>query len=182
MLFMGEEWAASTPFQFFTSHPEPELGKATAEGRIEEFERMGWDPAVVPDPQDPATFQRSKLDWSELAAGRHAVLLDVYRRLAGAAARACPSSRDPSFASTCTAEADEGRRVFALRRGDLLLAVNFGDVPVDAARARASCSSRRRPRRSPPTTASSCRRTAERCSDSRLTDDGSGPGRRARLG
>ena len=82
MLFQGEEWAASTPFQFFTSHPEPELGKATAEGRIAEFERMGWDPAVVPDPQDPATFQRSKLDWSELATGRHARLLDVYRRLA----------------------------------------------------------------------------------------------------
>jgi maltooligosyltrehalose trehalohydrolase len=65
MLFMGEEWAASTPWQFFTSHPEPDLGRATAEGRIAEFERMGWDPAVVPDPQDPETFRRSKLDWGE---------------------------------------------------------------------------------------------------------------------
>jgi maltooligosyltrehalose trehalohydrolase len=65
MLFMGEEWAASTPWQFFTSHPEPELGKATAEGRIAEFEKMGWDPDVVPDPQDPETFTRSKLDWTE---------------------------------------------------------------------------------------------------------------------
>ena len=65
MLFMGEEWAASTPWQFFTSHPEPELGKATAEGRLQEFARMGWDPDLVPDPQDPQTFQRSKLDWSE---------------------------------------------------------------------------------------------------------------------
>ncbi|RUQ98319.1 malto-oligosyltrehalose trehalohydrolase [Labedella endophytica] len=65
MLFMGEEWAASTPWQFFTSHPEPELGKATAEGRIAEFEKMGWDPDVVPDPQDPETFTRSKLDWAE---------------------------------------------------------------------------------------------------------------------
>jgi maltooligosyltrehalose trehalohydrolase len=53
MLFMGEEWAASTPFAFFTSHPEPELGMATAEGRIAEFEKMGWDPAEVLDPQDP---------------------------------------------------------------------------------------------------------------------------------
>ena len=69
MLFMGEEWAASTPFQFFTSHPERDLGKATAEGRIAEFARMGWDPSVVPDPQDPTTFERSKLDWSELDAG-----------------------------------------------------------------------------------------------------------------
>ena len=41
MLFMGEEWGASTPWQFFTAHPEPELGRATAEGRIKEFERMG---------------------------------------------------------------------------------------------------------------------------------------------
>src|SRR5690606_31704872 len=44
MLFQGEEWAASTPFAFFTSHPEEDLGRATAEGRLEEFARMGWDP------------------------------------------------------------------------------------------------------------------------------------------
>lgn len=41
---MGEEWAASTPWQFFTSHPEPELGRATAEGRIEEFAAMDMGP------------------------------------------------------------------------------------------------------------------------------------------
>ena len=70
MLFMGEEWGASTPFQFFTSHPERDLGRVTAEGRIQEFARMGWDPSVVPDPQDTETFERSKLDWSELADGR----------------------------------------------------------------------------------------------------------------
>ena len=52
MLFMGEEWGATTPWQFFTAHPEPELGRATAARPIEEFARMGWDPAVVPDPQD----------------------------------------------------------------------------------------------------------------------------------
>ena len=82
MLFMGEEWAASSPFQFFTSHPEPELGTATAAGRITEFEMMGWNADEVPDPQDVETFRRSKLDWDELATGRHAVLLDCYRRLA----------------------------------------------------------------------------------------------------
>ncbi|WP_243058554.1 malto-oligosyltrehalose trehalohydrolase [Nocardioides sp. SR21] len=134
MLFMGEEWAASTPFQFFTSHPEPELGTATAEGRIAEFERMGWDPAVVPDPQDPATFERSKLDWSEATRGRHAVLLDVYRDLARLR-RERQELTDPAFGSVaCTA--DEETRVFTMRRGDLLVAVNFGDaeatVPTDA--------------------------------------------------
>ena len=57
MLFMGEEWAASSPFQFFTSHPEPELGTATAAGRIAEFEMMGWNADEVPDPQDVETFR-----------------------------------------------------------------------------------------------------------------------------
>lgn len=122
MLFMGEEWAASTPFQFFTSHPEPELGRATAEGRIQEFEKMGWDPAEVPDPQDPETFRRSRLDWDELAEGRHAVLLDCYRRLARLR-REIPQLTDPSFGSvSCTVD----DRVLTMRRGDLLVAVNFG--------------------------------------------------------
>jgi maltooligosyltrehalose trehalohydrolase len=124
MLFMGEEWAASSPFQFFTSHPEPELGKATAEGRVKEFEKMGWDPAVVPDPQDPDTYRRSKLDWDEVRTGRHAVLLETYRRLAGLR-RTIPALTDPAFSSTsCTADG----RVFTMRRGDVLIVVNFGDT------------------------------------------------------
>ena len=56
MLFMGEEYAASTPFQFFSSHPEPELARATAEGRKAEFAEHGWDADDIPDPQDPQTF------------------------------------------------------------------------------------------------------------------------------
>ncbi|MGI8521891.1 MAG: malto-oligosyltrehalose trehalohydrolase [Nocardioidaceae bacterium] len=128
MLFHGEEWAASTPFQFFTSHSEPELGTATAEGRIAEFERMGWDPAVVPDPQDPASFERSKLDWDEPEAGRHAVLLGVYRRLAELR-RAELALTDPSFHSI-SCSADEDARVFTLDRAGLRLVVNFGDRPA----------------------------------------------------
>src|SRR5918994_7366430 len=65
MLFMGEEWGATTPWQFFVSHPEPELAAAVAEGRFEEFARMGWDRDQVPDPQAPSTFSDSKLDWAE---------------------------------------------------------------------------------------------------------------------
>ncbi len=131
MLFMGEEWAASAPFQFFTSHPEADLGRVTAEGRITEFERMGWDPSVVPDPQDPETFERSRLDWSELDQGRHAVVLEVYRRLA-ALRRAVPELRNPPFGAL-SAEADETTRVFTLRWADLLLAVNFGDAAASVA-------------------------------------------------
>src|SRR5688572_12723180 len=128
MLFQGEEWAASTPFQFFTSHPEPELGRAVADGRIAEFERMGWDPAVVPDPQDPATYDRSNLDWSEPAGGRHAVVLDAYRRLA-LLRRTRPELTDPDL-RTVSCTADEDRRLFTMRRGGLLVAVNVGDEPL----------------------------------------------------
>jgi len=132
MLFQGEEWAASTPFQFFTSHEEPELAEATARGRIEEFARLGWDPDVVPDPQDPETFRRSQLDWSELDEPRHARMLDVYRRLA-ALRRELPELTDPAFArTTCTA--DEATRLFTMRRsgnrGAVVVVVNFGAAPV----------------------------------------------------
>ncbi|WP_249216649.1 malto-oligosyltrehalose trehalohydrolase [Nocardioides palaemonis] len=126
MLFMGEEWAASTPFAFFTSHPEPELGKATAEGRVAEFEQMGWDPDDVLDPQDPETFRRSRLDWDELSTGRHAVVLDCYRRLARLR-RELPQLTDPSFgAVACEVQG----RLFTMRRGDLLVVVNAGETEV----------------------------------------------------
>ena len=128
MLFQGEEWAASTPFQFFTSHPEPELGKATAEGRIAEFEKMGWDPDVVPDPQDPDTYERSKLDWSELSSARGSRMLEVYRRLA-VLRRSLPQLTDPAFLST-SCEVDEASRLFRMSRSDLLVVVNFGDEPL----------------------------------------------------
>ncbi len=129
MLFQGEEWAAATPFQFFTSHTEPELGKATAEGRIAEFEKMGWDPDVVPDPQDPQTFERSNLDWSEAETGRGARMLEVYRQLA-ALRRAEPALTDPSFTAT-SCRVDEETRFFSMVRGDLEVLVNFGDTEVE---------------------------------------------------
>ena len=67
LLFQGEEWGASTPFQYFTDHDDPELGRAVREGRRVEFAGFGWAPEAIPDPQDPATFARSKLDWQERA-------------------------------------------------------------------------------------------------------------------
>ncbi|MDY0909500.1 malto-oligosyltrehalose trehalohydrolase [Microbacterium sp. CFBP9034] len=125
MLFMGEEWAATTPWQFFTSHPEPELGEATARGRIEEFARMGWDESVVPDPQDPETFRRSKLRWEETDAAPHARMLHLYRELI-ALRRRTPAFTDPGF-DALSAEADEERRWFRLRRGTAEILVNFGN-------------------------------------------------------
>jgi maltooligosyltrehalose trehalohydrolase len=132
MLFMGEEWGASTPFQFFSSHPEPELAKATAEGRKSEFAEHGWDADDIPDPQDPQTFQRSKLDWDEVDSGEHARLLGVYRDLI-ALRRNEPDLAD-SWLTDLDIDYDEDRRWIVLRRGRLAVACNLGaeaaQVPV----------------------------------------------------
>ncbi|KAE8763263.1 malto-oligosyltrehalose trehalohydrolase [Georgenia thermotolerans] len=85
MLFMGEEWGATTPFLYFTDH-DPELGELVKQGRTEEFGGHGWadlygGPVEVPDPQSPETFARSRLDWEEPARPEHARLLEFYRAL-----------------------------------------------------------------------------------------------------
>jgi len=129
MLFMGEEWGASTPWQFFTSHPEPELAAATAAGRKTEFARMGWDESLVPDPNDPETFRRSTLDWSEPERGAHARLLDLYRRLARLR-RERPELTDPRTAGHGASAAEAiGGRVYELERGDARVLVNLSAVP-----------------------------------------------------
>ena len=128
MLFMGEEWAASTPFQFFTSHPEPELGKATAEGRKAEFAEHGWDKADIPDPQDPDTFTRSKLDWSELGTGDHARLLDAYRGLL-ALRREYADLTDPSL-DHVRIDYDEDARWIVMYRGSLRVVCNLSENEV----------------------------------------------------
>ena len=67
MLFMGEEWGASTPWQYFTDHTDPALGAAVQRGPRDEFAAHGWDRDDVPDPQADETFERSRLDWDEPA-------------------------------------------------------------------------------------------------------------------
>jgi maltooligosyltrehalose trehalohydrolase len=130
MLFMGEEWGATTPWQFFTSHPEPELGEATAKGRIEEFAKMGWDPATVPDPQDPATFERSKLDWNEALDGDHARLLQLYRDLAHLR-RELPELTDPTFADRAAGATEApGGRVYGLWSGAVAVLANLSAEPA----------------------------------------------------
>jgi maltooligosyltrehalose trehalohydrolase len=85
LLFMGQEWAATSPFLFFTDH-EQELGKALAEGRRAEFKNFKAfaDPATraaIPDPQDVETFRRSRLWWEERQREPHAGVLALYGAL-----------------------------------------------------------------------------------------------------
>lgn len=88
MVFMGEEWRASTPFAFFTSFEEEWLAEAVRTGRRAEFAAHGWNEADVPDPQDPATRAHSVLDWSEPNAPGHNEMLHFYREAHQGAAHA----------------------------------------------------------------------------------------------
>ncbi|MCV7357857.1 malto-oligosyltrehalose trehalohydrolase [Mycolicibacterium fluoranthenivorans] len=128
MLFMGEEWGSSSPFQFFSSHPEPELGRATAEGRKAEFAAHGWDADEIPDPQDPATFERSKLNWDELTTGEHARLLELYRGLI-ALRHHEPDFADP-WLTHLRVDYDEDARWIVMYRGALAVACNLGTDAV----------------------------------------------------
>jgi maltooligosyltrehalose trehalohydrolase len=123
MLFMGEEWGASTPWQYFTDHTDPELAEAVRAGRRREFAAHGWSAEQVPDPQDPATRERSCLDRSEREREPHARLLAWYRELI-AMRRALPDLSDPDLAAVKVAF-DEQARWLAFRRGDLRVAVNL---------------------------------------------------------
>jgi len=79
LLFMGEEYGETSPFQYFTSHLDPALVEAVRKGRTEEFKSFGWEGAV-PDPSEPATFLRSRLNHSLAGAPRHRELREYYRR------------------------------------------------------------------------------------------------------
>ncbi|MFK0099650.1 malto-oligosyltrehalose trehalohydrolase [Streptomyces sp. NPDC091040] len=128
MLFMGEEWGARTPWQFFTDHTDPELAEAVRTGRRREFGAHGWAEEDIPDPQDPATRARSCLDWDELRHEPHARLYAWYRELI-ALRRTLPDLRDPDLASVKAAYDDEARWL-AVRRGDLRIAVNLDAEPA----------------------------------------------------
>ena len=118
LLFMGEEYGEQRPFQFFTDHTDPAIAEATREGRKREFESFAaFSGHDVPDPQDPQTFERSKLrpeQWDEELFEYYRGLLALRRRL-------------PLELSV---EADEGARTLRVRRGDAELQLDFSDRSV----------------------------------------------------
>jgi len=80
LLFMGEEYGETAPFQYFVSHGDAALIEAVRHGRKEEFISFGWT-GEAPDPQSEATFQRSRINIEIRKQGRHALLYSFYRRL-----------------------------------------------------------------------------------------------------
>jgi maltooligosyltrehalose trehalohydrolase len=136
MLFMGEEWGASTPWCYFTDHVEPELGRAVTEGRRREFSRHGWA-GDVPDPQAVDTYRRSVLDWAEMAEETHRDLLEWHRALI-ALRRTRPELNHPRLTGVAVEIGmdddplgiDEPGRWLALRRRGLRVIVCFDERPV----------------------------------------------------
>lgn len=114
MLFMGEEYGESAPFQFFTDHIDEEIAVATREGRRREFAGFaGFAAEDVPDPQDPATFERSRLTREEAPGVR-----ELYRRLLALRAELGPGEVEDTTH-------DEEQRWLRVRRAGVELACNF---------------------------------------------------------
>jgi maltooligosyltrehalose trehalohydrolase len=134
MVFMGEEWDASAPWQFFTDFDDPDLARAVRDGRRAEFSAHGWDADDVPDPQSPATRDASVLDWSERDRGVHGRVLRWYRSLVDLrrSAHELRSGRLDQVA----VRTDEARRWLVVSRPGWRVACNLADrpqtVPLDA--------------------------------------------------
>jgi maltooligosyltrehalose trehalohydrolase len=125
MVFQGEEWAASTPFLYFADHDDPELARAVSAGRKKEFAAFGWDPDLIPDPEDPATFAASTLHWEEVGAGDHAEMLAWYHALIRFR-RTTPWLSDGS-AGKVRVTLDEQEKWLRMERGKIAVICNLGD-------------------------------------------------------
>jgi maltooligosyltrehalose trehalohydrolase len=124
LIFQGEEWAASTPFQYFADHDDPEMARAVSMGRKKEFEAFGWDSSAIPDPEVRSTFENSKLDWDELSHGYHAEMLSWYRELIQLRkATLSLHERGPGHARVVFNEEDKW---FSVERSDIALICNLG--------------------------------------------------------
>jgi maltooligosyltrehalose trehalohydrolase len=122
MVFQGEEFAASSPFLYFTNHEDPAVGRAVSEGRRREFEAFGWDPTAIPDPQDPDVFLRSKLRWIEVEQSPHAEILTWYRKLI-ALRRSTPALTDGRL-DRVSIRFDEEQQWIAMQRGPVHILCN----------------------------------------------------------
>ncbi len=133
MLWMGEEYGARTPWQFFSDH-EGELGEAVRKGRRAEFATHGWDTDDIPDPQSPQTFVDSTLDWSELDQQRAQDLLAWHRDLIALRQRRLDLSDGRRDRVQVTY--DEQRRWLVVRRGAVAVACNLApdrqSIPLPA--------------------------------------------------
>jgi maltooligosyltrehalose trehalohydrolase len=121
LIFMGQEYDEPNPFQFFTDYSDPVLQKAVSQGRREEF--RDFDFQNVPDPQDPATFQRSRLNWL-LAEGEnlmlhwYATLIELRKNYVTNGPRSCKAQLQENFLEMQLPAEQPTIKVFARLRGE----------------------------------------------------------------
>jgi maltooligosyltrehalose trehalohydrolase len=123
LLFQGEEFAATTPFLYFTDHQNPEIASAVSVGRRNEFASFGWKPEDVPDPQAVSTFEASKLNWTEPEREPHEDILRWYRALI-ALRRSTPALRD-GLLTAVNVDCSENEKWLVLYRGTVAVICNF---------------------------------------------------------
>ncbi|MGA8940387.1 MAG: malto-oligosyltrehalose trehalohydrolase [Acidobacteriaceae bacterium] len=128
MLFMGEEFAASSPFLYFADHDDEEMARQVSEGRKREFAAFGFGENEVLDPEDPQTFEDSKLKWSEVHEGKHAEMLEWTRALIGLR-RSTKDLNDGDIRHMKVAF-DEEKRWLTMQRGRVRTLMNIGDEMV----------------------------------------------------
>jgi maltooligosyltrehalose trehalohydrolase len=131
MVFQGEEFAASTPFQYFADHEDPEMAMAVKNGRKAEFAAFGWNPDDIPDPEKRETFERSKLNWDEVHEGAHEKMLEWYRKLIHLR-RTTPWLNNGDLGNV-KVQIDEKKRWLTMERGAVKVVCNLGDAPVEFA-------------------------------------------------
>ena len=128
LVFQGEEWAASTPFYYFTSHPEKDLGEAVTRGRRREFSEFGWE-EEIPNPQDIETFEASRLKWDERDKPGHAEILNWYKELIRIRKR-YPELMNGDRESV-QIEYDEEDAWLKVQRGRIVVICNTGSKAVE---------------------------------------------------
>jgi maltooligosyltrehalose trehalohydrolase len=129
MIFQGEEYAASTPFQYFADHEDPEMAKAMKAGRQGEFAAFGWNPHDIPDPERVETFLRSKLNWDEVHQGCHEEMLTWYQSLIRL--RRSSASLNDGRPGQVKARFNESARWLVMERGLVTVMCNLGKEPVE---------------------------------------------------
>ncbi|HEY4222218.1 MAG TPA: malto-oligosyltrehalose trehalohydrolase [Myxococcota bacterium] len=118
MLFMGEEWASSSPFPYFTGHDDEALARAVREGRRREFTAFGWSPDQIPDPQATTTWEASRLRFEERSQPPHDRVLAWYRALI--------ALRPRVHGTPCRAHAAPSTSTLTMERGALVVCANLG--------------------------------------------------------
>jgi maltooligosyltrehalose trehalohydrolase len=128
MLFMGEEFVASTPFLYFADHDDEEMRKMVAEGRKKEFSEFGnWED--MPNPEEAETFERSKLNWDEvrdpsLDGGKHAEMLEWTKELIKL--RRCTVALNDGSMQHLSISSNEEKRTLVMQRDEARIVLNLG--------------------------------------------------------